>query len=122
MWTVSTLFSALAAKKGLPGLAWLLEHPLCEQHTLRSEVTMKRMTMVLALVVLTGLLSVRGFAYGGFEISFGMFYSSLGAHGEWITVDAGVYAWRPMNVDAELAAVSVRSLDLDGRRMVLGLR
>jgi hypothetical protein len=59
------------------------------------------MTMVLALMVLTGLMSVRGYAYGGAEISFGMFYSSLGAQGEWITVDAGVYAWRPLNVDAE---------------------
>jgi hypothetical protein len=62
---------------------------------------MKRMAMVLALAVLTALMSVRGFAYGGSEISFGMFYSSLGSHGEWITVDANIYAWRPMGVDAD---------------------
>jgi hypothetical protein len=62
---------------------------------------MKRSTMVLALVVLTALISVQGFASGGFGISFGMFYSSLGSHGEWITVDAGVFAWRPMSVGAD---------------------
>lgn len=60
---------------------------------------MKRMMMVLALVALSGLASVRAFSFGGFEISFGAFYSSLDPHGEWITVDAGLYAWRPMHVE-----------------------
>jgi len=31
-------------------------------------------------------------------VSFGIFYSSLAPHGEWIAVDAGVYAWRPLGV------------------------
>ena len=34
------------------------------------------------------------------EVSFGIFYSSLAPHGEWIAVDAGVYAWRPIGVAA----------------------
>ena len=31
---------------------------------------------------------------------FGMFYSSLGSHGDWIAVDGGTYAWRPGGVAA----------------------
>jgi hypothetical protein len=31
-------------------------------------------------------------------VSFEVFYSSLGSHGEWISCDAGVYAWRPAGV------------------------
>lgn len=31
-------------------------------------------------------------------VSFGIFYSSLAPHGEWIAVDAGIYAWRPIGV------------------------
>ncbi len=60
---------------------------------------MKRMTLILALTVLTGLATARAFSFGGFEISFGGFYSALEPHGEWITVDAGVYAWHPMHVE-----------------------
>lgn len=59
---------------------------------------MKRITMILALAALTALASAYAFSYGGFAISFGGFYSSLGPHGEWISVDAGLYAWRPVNV------------------------
>ena len=33
--------------------------------------------------------------------SFGMFYSSLGSHGDWIAVDGGTYAWRPGGVASE---------------------
>jgi hypothetical protein len=32
------------------------------------------------------------------EVSIGFFYSSLAPYGEWIEVDAGLYAWRPMRV------------------------
>ena len=32
---------------------------------------------------------------------FGVFYSSLSPHGEWIAVDGGTYAWRPVGVAAD---------------------
>jgi hypothetical protein len=35
------------------------------------------------------------------SISFGAFYSSLAPHGEWISMDAGVYAWHPHSVEAD---------------------
>lgn len=31
-------------------------------------------------------------------VSFGVFYNSLDAHGEWINVDADIYAWRPAGI------------------------
>jgi hypothetical protein len=34
------------------------------------------------------------------ELSFGLFYSSLSPHGEWIGMDGGTYAWRPVGVEA----------------------
>ncbi len=34
----------------------------------------------------------------GFDGSVGFFYSSLSPYGEWIEVDAGYYAWRPLRV------------------------
>ena len=33
-------------------------------------------------------------------VSFGVFYSSLSPHGEWIQCDGGVYAWRPVGAVA----------------------
>ena len=32
------------------------------------------------------------------SVSFGAFYSSLGPHGKWIAIDAGIYAWRPQHM------------------------
>jgi hypothetical protein len=34
------------------------------------------------------------------EANIGMFYSSLGSQGEWISVDGGTYAWRPAGVES----------------------
>jgi hypothetical protein len=34
-------------------------------------------------------------------VGFGVFYSSLAPHGEWITVEGGTYAWRPTGVGVE---------------------
>lgn len=34
----------------------------------------------------------------GTTVSFGVFYSSLGHHGEWISIAPSVYAWRPAHV------------------------
>ena len=62
---------------------------------------MKRLGLTIAiLIVLSGMTSPSADARGGFGITLGVFYSSLGSHGEWISVDAGVYAWRPMRVAA----------------------
>ncbi len=60
---------------------------------------MKRLGLLLATLLAFGLLTIGpARAHAGFGITFGVFYSSLGSHGEWISVDAGVYAWRPMRV------------------------
>lgn len=57
---------------------------------------MKRLLM---LVCLFGLTAAAAHAQPGhFMISFDAFYSSLGPHGEWIYIDRGVYAWRPVRV------------------------
>ncbi len=37
-------------------------------------------------------------AKGRVSVSFGVFYSSLTPHGEWIAIDGGLYAWRPIHV------------------------
>ena len=37
-------------------------------------------------------------AHGRVSVSFGLFYSSLDPHGEWIPIDRGFYAWRPVHV------------------------
>ena len=34
------------------------------------------------------------------EAGIGMFYSSLGSQGEWISMDGGTYAWRPAGVES----------------------
>jgi hypothetical protein len=51
-------------------------------------------TMILLLAMLVAIPVDRAQA----DVSFGIFYSSLSAHGEWIALDAGVYAWRPLGV------------------------
>ena len=84
------------------GLARVLVHSPVEEAVLqRSEDTMKIRILILTAVMAAGLLApASASARGGFagEISFGVFYESLGPFGEWITVDDGVYAWRPWNV------------------------
>ena len=62
---------------------------------------MKTRILLLTTILAAGLLAPAStYAYRGFggEISFGVFYESLQPFGEWITVDDGVYAWRPWNV------------------------
>jgi hypothetical protein len=56
---------------------------------------MKRL-MLAAMLFLIGGPSAQ--AHGDFSVSFGVFYSSLSPHGEWIALDAGLYAWRPLHV------------------------
>lgn len=57
---------------------------------------MKKLVYIAGLLML-GVLSVRA---NPSEVSFGVFYSSLSPHGEWIQSDGGVYAWRPVGVAA----------------------
>jgi hypothetical protein len=55
--------------------------------------------LILALCV-SVLLFVQSPATAGSSVSFGVFYSSLAPHGEWIPVDGGVFAWRPVHVES----------------------
>ena len=52
---------------------------------------MKRTLLLVILIVLGWSMSTAG-------VSFDLFYSSLSPHGEWLTVGAGTYAWRPMHM------------------------
>jgi hypothetical protein len=64
------------------------------------EDTLKRLPIFLTLALLAGAFpSGQPAATAGFSVTFGVFYSSLAPHGEWIPVDGGVFAWRPVNVD-----------------------
>ncbi|KAF0149121.1 MAG: hypothetical protein FD143_2787 [Ignavibacteria bacterium] len=59
---------------------------------------MKRALVILfalAFIVTSDLI-----AKPGPEISFNYFYSSLRPYGEWIEIDADLYAWRPMHVSS----------------------
>jgi hypothetical protein len=56
---------------------------------------MKRI-LVLAALLFVSTAAVP--AHASFGISFGAFYSSLGSHGEWISVEPDLYAWRPLGV------------------------
>ncbi len=56
---------------------------------------MKKLVILFCLLML-GSLNAPGQVNA--EISFGSFYSSLSAYGEWIPVDGDVYAWKPPEV------------------------
>ena len=38
---------------------------------------------------------------GGAKVSFGVFYSSLGHYGEWISIGSSAYAWRPVGTERD---------------------
>ena len=58
-----------------------------------------RKVMVLALLLFCGSgLAVAKSPHGGVGVSFGIFYSSLGSHGDWVYAGNGVYGWRPRHV------------------------
>jgi hypothetical protein len=59
---------------------------------------MKKIPVIIALLMLGVVYAPAEPPYGG--VSFGVFYSSLDPYGEWISIDAGLYAWRPANVEA----------------------
>jgi hypothetical protein len=60
---------------------------------------MKRALVVIGLLLFG--LSGSSVQAGPLGVSFGVFYSSLGSYGEWISCDGGVYAWRPVGVAAD---------------------
>jgi hypothetical protein len=60
---------------------------------------MKRIFIVLALLLAGVTAASADPPYDG--LSFGLFYSSLEPYGEWISVDAGLYAWRPVGVSPD---------------------
>ena len=62
---------------------------------------MKKITFAVSLLLL--LASGASAQYpavseGGFGVSFGVFYSSLDRYGEWIEMEPGYYAWRPLHM------------------------
>ncbi len=63
-------------------------------YKLNTRDIMKSALLVLGLLLfgLSGSLANPG-------VSFDVFYSSLSPHGEWIAVDGGAYAWRPVGVE-----------------------
>src|SRR5512141_1784861 len=60
---------------------------------------MKQIFIVLALLIAGVTAASADPPYGG--LSSGVFYSSLEPYGEWISVDAGLYAWRPVGVSPD---------------------
>lgn len=52
----------------------------------------------LALVLIATHKAESAPVHNDFDVSIGFFYSSLAPYGEWIEVDAGFYAWRPLHV------------------------
>ncbi len=60
---------------------------------------MKKILVLVAMVALATVVAPAQPSYG--DASFGVFYSGLDQYGEWIALDGGVYAWRPLNVEAD---------------------
>lgn len=62
---------------------------------------MKNLILTVGLLVFAASFSPAQWSGDGHAgVSVGVFYSSLGAYGEWIPIDGGVYAWRPVGVMA----------------------
>jgi len=60
---------------------------------------MKRLMVVLGLLVAAQSSAPAHYRpHGSVAVSFGVFYSSLSPHGEWIALEGDVYAWRPAGV------------------------
>jgi hypothetical protein len=69
-------------------------------YSLAGGAVMKTKVVLLAMAVMlmTSVASAHYRPHGPARVSFGVFYSSLSPHGEWIVVDRGLYAWRPIGV------------------------
>lgn len=62
---------------------------------------LKMKKLILIIIIFFGftsnLLEARNLPHYG-RVSFNVFYSSLSPYGEWIEIDYGVYAWRPIKI------------------------
>lgn len=63
---------------------------------MRSE--MKKLILILTLILLTWNFSEAKNPYYPGRVTFHTFYYSLAPYGEWIEIDYGVYAWRPISI------------------------
>lgn len=60
---------------------------------------MKRALIIAAMLLAgMGMAASPAAAQVTFSITFGDFYNTLGPYGEWVYVDHGVYAWRPVRI------------------------
>jgi hypothetical protein len=64
------------------------------------EDPMKTRSLVLIVIALLAFTSGTPPAAAGVGVSFGVFYNGLAGNGEWISVEGGTYAWRPMHTGA----------------------
>lgn len=60
---------------------------------------MKKYALLVVLLIMgVSSSSAHFMPHGSVGVSFSVFYSSLGPYGDWIPLDDGVYAWRPVGV------------------------
>ncbi len=59
---------------------------------------MKKIILILSLMLLTWNISEAKNPYYHGRVTFHTFYYSLAPYGEWIEIDYGIYAWRPVRV------------------------
>lgn len=59
---------------------------------------MKKLILVFTLIIFGWSISEAKSPYYFGKVSFHTFYYSLAPYGEWIEIDYGVYAWRPLNI------------------------
>ena len=61
---------------------------------------MKTNIFALGFLLILIAMSVTATAQAGDEVSFGTFYDNLAPYGEWIAMEGGTYAWRPLQTEA----------------------
>jgi hypothetical protein len=71
-----------------------------EMNSKGDEDIMKTNNLILLVFILLGTVIATTSASPSIGATFGIFYSNLAVHGEWIGVEGGTYAWRPRDVDA----------------------
>lgn len=54
---------------------------------------MKKLILIFALLIISSNIEIE--AKSRFDVSFGIFYSSLSSHGRWIEIDDGLVVWKP---------------------------
>lgn len=61
---------------------------------------MKTKSLVLIVIATLTITVGNAFAAPGPGATFGIFYNGLAGHGEWIGIEGGTYAWRPMGMES----------------------